>query len=127
MNNQIYLICYGDSEKNVGLSFKTNILGAVNYSKIVEGQQFYFVLKRDDDWVIVGRGIVGEAADNNPFEKPNKYKTYCIEHLERCKPFSIKRTCKKLLGDYYGLVLRTPQPIKVKKFIEYLERNFVVI
>ncbi len=127
MNSQIYLICYGTSEKNVKLSFDTNIIGAGSYAKVPEGQLIYLVYKCDGEWTVVGRGIVGRISDDNPFEKPNKYRTYVVTKLKKCRPFSIKEICRQSLGEYYGLVLRTPQPIKSKEFINYLDDNFIEV
>ncbi len=127
MNNQIYLICYGDSEKNVKLSFDTKIIGAGSYAKVPEGQLIYLVYKRNGEWTAVGRAVVDKLSDDNPFDKPNRYRAYSVKDLEKCKPFSIRGICRKELGEYYGLVLRTPQPIKSEAFIDYLNENFVKI
>lgn len=127
MDNQVYLICYGDSEKNVKLSFETKIIGAGSYAKVPEGQQIYLVYKKNGEWTVVGRAIIDKVSDGNPFEKPNRYRTYSVKDLEKCKPFSIKDICRQALGEYYGLVLRTPQPIRSNEFIDYLDKNFIVL
>ena len=119
------MICYGTSEKNINISFETNIIGAGSFAKVPEGQLIYLVYKHEGEWTVVGRAVVDKTADDNPFEKPNRYRTYRITNLERCKPFSIKDICRKSLGEYYGLVLRTPQPIKAQEFIAYLDKNFI--
>jgi hypothetical protein len=119
----IYLICYGNSEENVKKSFDKGIIGASNFKRIPIGQLIYLIVKRDGEWVVVGRGHISDATTDNPFEKPNRFSTYKVNDLIKCAPFSISSICKSELGDRYGLVLRSPQPITAEKFVKYLEDN----
>ena len=119
----IYLICYGTSEENVKISMDTKIIGASNYKKIPIGQLVYLIVKRDGKWTVVGKGHIDAEVDKNPFEKPNRFKIYSVKDLKTCNPFSISEICKSELGDRYGLVLRSPQPITAEKVVAYLEKN----
>ena len=120
----IYLICYGTSEENVKISLETKIIGASNYKKIPLGQLIYLIVKRDSEWMVVGKGHIDTESDNNPFAKPNRFSTYTVKDLSECKPFSISEICKSELGQRYGLVLRSPQAISAPNFTKYLKDHF---
>ncbi len=119
----IYLICYGSAEENVNISLKTKIVGA-NNAKIPQGQRIYLIVKRDGQWMVVARGTIDSDIANNPFHKPNKFRTYLVKDLVECTPFSISQICKEVLGPQYGLIMRTPRPITNTNFVEYLAENF---
>lgn len=121
----IFLICYGNSEENVNITFSKKIIGASNGAKLAEQQLIYLIVKRDGKWTVVGKGNISSETEDNPFPKPNRFKTYKVDNLIECKPFAISDICRKELGDSYGLVLRSPRPISVKGFIEFLDKNFV--
>ncbi len=76
----IYLICYGDSEENVRISFEKGMIGASNQANIPQGQLFYLVVKREGKWMVVGRANIDSETKNNPFKKRNRYKIYTINH-----------------------------------------------
>ena len=87
------------------------------------GQLVYLIVKRDGEWIVVGKGHIGDETTENPFAKPNRFKTYEVKDFQECKPFSISSICKSELGSNYGLVMRSPQPISAEKFVKYLEDN----
>ena len=120
----VYLICYGDSEENIQISLEKKIIGASNYKKIPAGQLIYLIVKRAGEWIVVGKGHIAEPSSVNPFAQPNRFATYISSDLRACKPFSISELCKRELGNRYGLVMRTPQPISASAFIKYLDEQF---
>ena len=119
----VYLICYGESEENVKITLSKKIIGSNNHVRIPEGQLIYLVVKRNGEWTVVGKANIDSETDNNPFTKPNRFKTYTINNLYECNPFSINAVCKSELGSNYGLVLRAPQPITAQGFVKFLEDN----
>lgn len=122
---QIYLACYGSSEENLKATFNSNIIGL--NARVTEGELIYLLIKRDGKWTVTGKGNVGKETTDNPFAKPNRFKTYMVNDLQQCSPFAINDICRSELGNSYGLVLRSPKPIKASKFINYLEENFTAI
>ena len=122
--DSIFLICYGESEEHVKISFDNKLIGANNTVNIPEGQLIYLLIKRNGIWNVVGRGNIDSISGDNPFKQPNRFKTYKISNLTACQPFAISEICKKELGNNYGLVLRTPRKISAKGFIKYLDEHF---
>lgn len=120
----VYLICYGNSEENVELSLNKKIIGANNNTKIPAGQLIYLIVKREGEWTVVGKANIDSETTDNPFEKPNRFKTYTVKNLQKCQPFSITSICRSELGNRYGLVLRSPQSISAPNFTKYLADNF---
>ena len=122
----VYLICYGESEKNLETSLSSEIIGVRQKHTFDKNSYAYMLIKRSGEWTVVARANIADKANNNPFEKPNKFVTYKIENLERCKPFGITGLLKESFGSSYGLTIRTPNLITAGVFIKNLDKGFVI-
>ena len=122
--NGFYFICYGESEENMSISIDKKIIGSSNGTRIPKDQLVYLILKRDGVWTVIGRARVDVETEENPFKKPNRFKTYLIKNVEKCRPYAISEALSNLLGNRYGLVLRSPMLISNEELIKFLDKNF---
>ncbi|SHH92903.1 hypothetical protein SAMN02745229_01199 [Butyrivibrio fibrisolvens DSM 3071] len=119
-----YLICFGDSENNLRKAIREKVIGIYLSMTFDMNEKAYMIIKKNNEWNVVARANVVGKSDKNPFDKPNKYKTYDIVNVEECKPYSITKILRSELGNMYGLVLRTPKLITASKLVEQLEDGF---
>ena len=120
----VYLICFGDSEKNMEIALSKKVIGVNQKRKFDYDNKAYLLIKRDKEWTVVARANISDAIAENPFEKPNKYLVYGIEQIEKCEPYGISSLLKDEFGATYGLTLRAPNLITAESFIRNLENGF---
>ncbi len=123
----IYLICFGDSEKNLEIALKANVIGITQNAFFDEKASAYMVIKRQDQWVVVARASVGRETNLNPFAMPNKFRTFEISNVELCDPFSISDILRSELGAMYGLVLRSPKLITAPGLVSEVADRFHIL
>ena len=122
----IYLICFGESEKNLEVALSNNIIGVKQKHSFDKNNYAYLLIKRNNVWTVVARANITDTTSENPFEKPNNYLTYKIENVSICKPYGITELLKESFGYTYGLSLRAPSLITAERFIKDLDKGFVV-
>ncbi len=92
-----------------------------------EKENAYMLIKRENQWTIVARANITGKSLKNPFDEPNKYKTYRIDNISKCKPYSISDILKSVLGSMYGLALRSPKRITAPNLVSRIENAFVEV
>lgn len=125
--NVVYLICFGDSEKNLNIAVKNQVIGIKRHMQFDEDGELYLIIKRSNEWTVVGKARVIGETDKNPFDKPNNYVTFGIDNIEMCKPYAINTILREELGNSFGLMLRAPGAISSQKFIERIHSLFCAI
>ena len=119
----IYLICFGESERNLNLALENNIIGIKQRRIFDENNKAYMLIKRSGAWTIVARANICGESKVNPFDE--KYITYTLEAVEKCEPYGITELLKKEFGSTYGLTLRAPNLITNSSFIEAIDKEFL--
>lgn len=120
----IYLICFGNSEKNLDLALSHKVIGVKQKHNFEKSNFAYLLIKRNGEWTVVARANITGVSEDNPFEKPNKYITYSIDNVVECRPYSATSLLKESFGSTYGLTLRTPNLITAEQFIKDLDKSF---
>ncbi len=123
----VYLICYGDSEKNLETSLTNKVIGVKQKHNFDKDNYAYMLIKRGGKWTVVARANIVATTDENPFEKPNKFFTHKIDNVTKCRPFEITSLLKESFGYTYGLTLRAPNLITAEEFIKALDKGFEVL
>ena len=123
----IYLICFGNSEKNLTTAINEKVIGISHNTMFDANESAYLIVKRGDEWIVVARANIKGQTDKNPFPLPNKYRTYEIINLEKCSPFAISDVLKSELGSMYGLALRAPKLITAQNLISQIEERFCML
>ena len=122
----IYLICFGESEKNLSIALKEKVIGINQAAQFDEKASAYLIVKRQNNWTVVAKANIKKRVEMNPFPKPNKYRVYEIINVVECNPYSISDLLKSELGNMYGLALRTPNLITAQELIIGVENRFTL-
>ena len=120
----VYLICFGDSEKNLEIALSKKVIGVNKKRSFEKDSKAYLLVKRTNEWTVVARANISELVAENPFEKPNKYLIYSIKNIETCKPYGVSALLKEEFGATYGLTLRSLNLITADSFTKKLENGF---
>ncbi len=123
----LMLICYGDSEENLKITLKTNIIGVKSKTALPPNQLIFLIIKRNKRWYVVAKSRIISKANTNPFGTNTSFFTYNTDDIEQCTPFDITDICRKELGNTYGLVLIIPRLISAPGFLKYISEHFVSI